>query len=94
MQKSLRQGKVLVDWSQNDSHKTTICAYSLRAKEHPMASTPVTWKELEAALKKENPKMLSFEADEVFKRAQKQGDLFEPVLKLKQKLPSPDILAD
>lgn len=52
MQKALRKGKVLVDWSQNDSHKTTVCVYSLRAKEHPTVSTPVTWEEVEAALKK------------------------------------------
>lgn len=93
MQKTLRKGKVLVDWSQNDRHKTTVCVYSLRAKEHPTVSTPVTWKEIEAALKKKNSKILSFEADDVLKRVQKQGDLFEPVLKLKQKLPSPDVFA-
>jgi len=43
MQKSLRKGKVLVDWSQNDHHKTTVCVYSLRAKDHPTVSTPLTW---------------------------------------------------
>ncbi|HEU6447789.1 MAG TPA: non-homologous end-joining DNA ligase [Verrucomicrobiae bacterium] len=87
MQKNLRGGKVFVDWSQNDVHKTTICAYSLRAKERPSVSTPVTWNEIETALKKKNPKLLTFETDAVLKRVEKHGDLFEPVLKLKQKLP-------
>jgi bifunctional non-homologous end joining protein LigD len=88
MEKRLRTGKVFVDWSQNDSHKTTVCAYSLRAKERPTASAPVTWEEVAGALKKRDPARLTFISDEVLKRAEKQGDLFEPVLKLKQKLPS------
>lgn len=87
MQKALRKGKVLVDWSQNDSHKTTICAYSLRAKERPNVSTPVTWPEIAAALKKKDATLLAFEPEAVLKRIEKHGDLFEPVLKLKQKLP-------
>ena len=87
MQKVLRNGKVLVDWSQNDDHKTTVNVYSLRAKAHPTVSTPVTWDEVEAAAKKKNAKMLAFESDDVLKRVEKHGDLFEPVLKLKQKLP-------
>jgi bifunctional non-homologous end joining protein LigD len=94
MQKVLRKGKVLVDWSQNDSHKTTVCVYSLRAKDHPTASTPVTWEEVEAALKKKNAKKITFESDEVLKRIKKHGDLFAPVLKLKQKLPSLDVLQE
>jgi bifunctional non-homologous end joining protein LigD len=87
MQKILRGGKVLVDWSQNHDHKTTVTVYSLRAKEHPTVSTPVTWEEVEGALKKKNPKLLTFEAADVLKRVEKQGDLFASVLKLKQKLP-------
>ena len=87
MAKNLRKGKVLVDWSQNDQHKTTVSVYSLRAKEHPTASTPVEWKEVERALKRADPDVLRFEAKDVLKRVDKQGDLFEPVLKLKQKLP-------
>jgi bifunctional non-homologous end joining protein LigD len=94
MQKSLRKGKVLVDWSQNDSHKTTVCVYSLRAKERPIVSTPVTWEELQAAFKKKDVKKLIFEPGQVLKRIEKQGDLFAPVLKLKQKLPSLDVLHD
>src|SRR5215813_12541897 len=87
MEKRLRTGKVFVDWSQNDSHKTTVCAYSLRAKEHPTVSTPVTWEEVTTALKKRDADCLTFLSDEVLKRVEKEGDLFEPVLKLKQKLP-------
>jgi bifunctional non-homologous end joining protein LigD len=88
MQKNLRGGRVLVDWSQNDPHKTTVCVYSLRAKEHPTVSTPVTWDEVATTLKKKNAKLLTFEVDDVLKRAKKDGDLFSPVLKLKQKLPA------
>jgi bifunctional non-homologous end joining protein LigD len=88
MQKNLRGGKVLVDWSQNDPHKTTVCVYSLRAKEHPMVSTPVTWDEVATTLKKKNAKLLTFKVDDVLKRVKKNGDLFAPVLKLKQKLPA------
>jgi bifunctional non-homologous end joining protein LigD len=88
MQKILRGGKVLVDWSQNDPHKTTVCVYSLRAKEHPKVSTPVTWDEVATTFKKKNAKLLTFEVDDVLKRVKKDGDLFAPVLKLKQKLPA------
>ncbi len=84
MQKSLRTGKVLVDWSQNDDHKTTVSVYSLRAKERPTVSTPLTWEEVEAARK---PRQLTFEAQQVLERVDKSGDLFAPVLTLKQKLP-------
>jgi bifunctional non-homologous end joining protein LigD len=87
MQKHVRAGKVFVDWSQNDPHKTTVCVYSLRAREHPSVSTPVTWKEVAAALKKKNAGLLTYEANEVVKRVKKYGDLFAPVLTLKQKLP-------
>jgi bifunctional non-homologous end joining protein LigD len=88
MQKSLRRGKVFVDWSQNDDHKTTVTVFSLRAKTRPTVSTPVTWEEVEAALKKKRATALTFEAGEVLKRVQKKGDLFAPVLSLKQKLPA------
>ncbi len=92
MKKALRTGKVLVDWSQNDDHKTTVCVYSLRAKERPTVSTPVKWDEVEACLKKGDPSLLVFEAEQVLDRAKKHGDLFEPVLKLKQKLPEMEAL--
>lgn len=87
MQKALRKGKVLVDWSQNDDHKTTVCVYSIRAREHPTVSTPVTWEEVERAMKTNNAELLAFEPNAVLKRIEKFGDLFEPVLKLKQRLP-------
>jgi bifunctional non-homologous end joining protein LigD len=87
MKKALRTGKIFVDWSQNDDHKTTICVYSLRAKERPTVSTPVKWEEVENCLKKGDPTLLVFESDHVLERVKKYGDLFEPVLKLKQKMP-------
>ena len=92
MQKKLRVGKVFVDWSQNDEHKTTVSVYSLRAKDRPTVSTPVTWDEVDAALRKRDPKSLEFESHEVLDRVEKSGDLFEPVLQLKQRLPSLDAL--
>ncbi|HKS76688.1 MAG TPA: non-homologous end-joining DNA ligase [Terriglobales bacterium] len=87
MKKQLRVGKVLVDWSQNDEHKTTIGVYSLRAKDHPTVSTPVKWEEVERVFKKKDGTSLVFQADDVLARVQKMGDLFEPVLTLKQQLP-------
>jgi len=88
MQKSRRSGKVLVDWSQNDDHKTTVNVYSLRAKEYPSVSTPVTWEEVETVVRTKDATSLQFVSKEVLKRVEKAGDLFAPVLSLKQKLPS------
>jgi bifunctional non-homologous end joining protein LigD len=87
MKKNLRTGKVFVDWSQNDEHKTTVAVYSLRARERPTVSTPVTWEEVERALKRKDAGLLVFEAPQVVSRFEKKGDLFEPVLELKQRLP-------
>jgi bifunctional non-homologous end joining protein LigD len=87
MAKALRTGKVFVDWSQNDEHKTTINVYSLRAKEQPTVSTPVTWEEVATTLKKKNAKLLVFTSDRVLQRVEKSGDLFEAVGTLKQKMP-------
>jgi bifunctional non-homologous end joining protein LigD len=87
MKKQVRTGKVLVDWSQNDEHKTTVAVYSLRARERPTVSTPVTWEEVEQTLKKKDATMLVFEAGQTIKRFEKMGDLFAPVLTLKQRLP-------
>lgn len=87
MQKHLRGGKVLVDWSQNDDHKTTVNVYSLRAKDHPTVSTPIDWTEVQTALKKKKAGLLTFEAADVLERVKQHGDLFAPVLSLKQKLP-------
>jgi bifunctional non-homologous end joining protein LigD len=87
MSKQARTGKIFVDWSQNDEHKTTVAVYSLRARERPTVSTPVTWEEVEKTLKKKDAGLLVFEAMQVVKRFEKLGDLFEPMLELKQKLP-------
>jgi bifunctional non-homologous end joining protein LigD len=87
MKKAIRTNKIFVDWSQNDQHKTTISVYALRAREHPTVSTPVTWEEVEQALKKKDAGLLVFEAKDVLARVEKMGDLFEPVQKLKQKFP-------
>ncbi len=87
MKKEIRTGKVFIDWSQNDEHKTTVSIYSLRAREKPTVSTPVTWEEVEQALAKKKPEMLVFEAPRTIERCQKMGDLFGPVLRLKQSLP-------
>jgi bifunctional non-homologous end joining protein LigD len=97
MKKSLRKGKVFIDWSQNDDKKTTVCVYSLRAKETPNVSTPLQWSEVRAAMRKrkggeKKGRLLVFQADDVLKRVRKWGDLYEPVLTMKQKLPSPDKL--
>lgn len=88
MQKVQRKGKVLIDWSQNDKHKTTVNVYSLRAKPQPTVSTPVTWKEVETAAKKGDFDRLVFDTVAALKRVDKHGDLFEPLLSLKQRLPS------
>ena len=88
MTKSLRPGKVLIDWSQNDEHKTTVNVYSLRAKERPTVSTPVSWDEVEAASRRRSGKVLVFEHDDVLGRVERDGDLFAPVLTLRQGLPS------
>ena len=87
MSKALRKGKVFVDWSQNDEHKTTVCVYSLRAKEEPTVSTPVSWQEVENCLKKKKADLLKFRTDQALGRVEKLGDLFEPIETLKQKLP-------
>ncbi|HWN23899.1 MAG TPA: non-homologous end-joining DNA ligase [Candidatus Sulfotelmatobacter sp.] len=87
MSKAVRKGKVFVDWSQNDEHKTTICVYSLRAREGPTVSTPVTWDEVENCLKRKNADLLKFRSNKTIARVEKLGDLFASVEKLKQKVP-------
>jgi bifunctional non-homologous end joining protein LigD len=87
MKKALRPGKVFVDWSQNDDHKTTVCAYSLRARPRPTVSTPVAWTEVERTLRRRDASSLVFEAPEVLRRVEERGDLFAPVLTLRQRLP-------
>jgi bifunctional non-homologous end joining protein LigD len=88
MAKKLRKGKVFVDWSQNDQHKTTVAVYSLRARERPTVSTPLTWDEVERASQQEDPDALRFEASDVLERVEERGDLFAPVLELRQELPA------
>ena len=85
--KELRKGKVLVDWSQNDYSKTTVAAYSLRCREQPWASAPLTWDEVEELADDGDPDSVRFLGSEVLKRVEKHGDLFAPLLELKQKLP-------
>ena len=85
--KTEREGKILIDWSQNGPMKTTVAVYSMRARDLPTCSTPVTWREVSACAKKADPELLRFTAADVIKRVKSKGDLFEPVLSLKQKLP-------
>jgi bifunctional non-homologous end joining protein LigD len=94
MKKAIRTNKVFVDWSQNDEHKTTISLYSLRARERPTVSTPVTWDEVEHALKKKDAGLLVFESKQTLERVEKMGDLFAPLLSLKQKLPKLEGIAE
>jgi bifunctional non-homologous end joining protein LigD len=88
MRKSLRAGKVLVDWSQNDEHKTTVNVYSLRARERPTVSTPLDWGEVDGVLSSRDPETLSFSSDEVLARVAERGDLFAPVVELEQEIPA------
>ncbi len=90
MSKAQRRGKVLIDWSQNDRHKTTVSVYSLRARERPTVSTPVSWEEIRACFEAGQDGTLSFETGEVLRRLASQGDLFEAALQLKQRLPDLD----
>jgi bifunctional non-homologous end joining protein LigD len=78
----------LVDWSQNARHKTTVCAYSLRARERPTVSAPLAWDEVEHALDAGDPGMLAIEAGEVLKRIERLGDLFARTITLRQELPA------
>lgn len=85
MKKTVRGGKVFIDWSQNSRHKTTVAVYSLRARPRPTVSTPVTWAEVESAAAG-GP--LSFEAPAVLARIEELGDLFAPTLEMRQSLPA------
>lgn len=85
--KTLRDGKVLVDWSQNDEHKTTVNVYSVRARERPTVSTPVDWDEVAACRESGDPEMLVFDTADVLERIAQRGDLFAPALTEVQELP-------
>ncbi len=88
MKRARRGGKVLIDWSQNDEHKTTVSVYSLRARERPTVSTPLGWEEVEACRAGGDPDLLRFEHDAVLARVAQHGDLFAEVLSLRQTLPA------
>ncbi len=85
--KTDRSGKVFIDWYQNNERKTTIAVYSLRARERPTVSTPLTWEEVERAADSGDGSHLVFESDDVLQRLEQHGDLFAPVLELEQQLP-------
>ncbi len=87
MAKEYRQGRVFINWEQNDPKKTMVCVYSLRAREKPMVSFPLAWRELEELAGQDDPEKLQVIASEAVNRAEKQGDLFQEVLLKKQKLP-------
>jgi bifunctional non-homologous end joining protein LigD len=87
MTKNLRPNKVFVDWSQNDDYKTTICVYSARAREKPTASMPVRWDEVESALESGDREALVFDVERAQRRIDEEGDLFAPLLALRQDLP-------
>jgi bifunctional non-homologous end joining protein LigD len=87
MRRDLREGRVLVDWSQNAEHKTTVCVYSMRGKAQPTVSMPIEWSEIEALVSGGDPKPLVFGPERALERVKERGDLFEPVLSLRQKLP-------
>jgi bifunctional non-homologous end joining protein LigD len=87
MKKVEREGKVMVDWSQNHRSKTTVAVYSLRARERPTVSTPIAWDEVESTVKSRDASDLVFETTDVLARIEKHGDLFAPVLELEQELP-------
>jgi bifunctional non-homologous end joining protein LigD len=89
MARSEREGRIFIDWSQNAQHKTTVAVYSLRAKrERPFVSMPVTWAELRAASAARDPARLFFEPKAAVARLARLGDLFRPVLELRQRLPA------
>lgn len=87
MSKADRPKRIFIDWSQNDRHKTTVCVYSLRARERPSVSSPLAWNEVETAIAEKDEQAMRFDAQAMLKRVEEIGDLFKPVLTLKQKLP-------
>jgi bifunctional non-homologous end joining protein LigD len=87
MKKSLRAGRVFVDWSQNTDFKTTVNVYSLRAKAQPTVSTPLLWEEVEAVTESRDPDDLVFTSADVLERVAEHGDLFAGVVELRQSLP-------
>ncbi len=88
MTKRLRPGKVLVDWSQNDRHKTTVTVYSVRARERPTVSTPVSWDEVDRCRQRADSEQLTFTTGAVLSRVVELGDLFADVVSLRQTVPA------
>lgn len=87
MAKRLREGRIFIDWSQNSAHKTTVAVYSLRAREQPTVSTPVTWDEVASCAASGDPDELAFRYDDVLERVTRWGDLFTPLLETEQTVP-------
>jgi bifunctional non-homologous end joining protein LigD len=87
MTKDLRPAKVLIDWSQNDPHKTTVCVYSLRACERPTISTPLSWEEVEQGARRRRERELSAGPAQLLERVERHGDLFAALLARTQALP-------
>jgi bifunctional non-homologous end joining protein LigD len=87
MKKEQRGGRVFVDWSQNDRHKTTVCAYSLRARARPTVSMPLTWDEVSDAVDAGDPEVLAFDAAAALSRVEHLGDLYAANLEREQQLP-------
>jgi bifunctional non-homologous end joining protein LigD len=88
MAKDKRGGKVLIDWSQNDEHKTTVNVYSLRATERPGVSTPLDWSEVTACAESADPQPLAFTPEQLLTRVAERGDLFAKILSMQQQLPN------
>lgn len=84
-----RQGRVLIDWAQNAPSRTTVAAYSLRARPEPGVSTPLTWDEVDDGLVSGDAGRFRFGPDEVRERVDRLGDLMAPVLTVGQELPRP-----
>jgi bifunctional non-homologous end joining protein LigD len=85
--KEKRKGKVLVDWYQNTDFKTTVAVYSMRARERPTVSTPLSWDEVAALHESRDPSTVAFETADVLARVEEHGDLFAPFYELEQELP-------
>ncbi|HET6965233.1 MAG TPA: non-homologous end-joining DNA ligase [Acidimicrobiales bacterium] len=88
IEKASRRKKVLIDWAQNAPSRTTVAVYSVRAREEPTVSTPVTWEEVEGAGSRED---LTFDTTAALDRLERHGDLMAPVLTEQQQLPEPKL---
>jgi bifunctional non-homologous end joining protein LigD len=88
MKKTLRAGKVFIDWSQNTDYKTTVCVYSLRARDVPSVSTPLAWHEVQTLWESRDVTRARFTPEAALQRVTQLGDLFAPVLSMVQELPA------